>query len=145
MFSHLMDNCFINSTQHGFMPKKSCLINLLEFLEYVTNAVDCGEAIDVIYLDFQKAFDKVPHVRLLKKLEAHGITGSLLNWIGEWLNGRLQRVVLNGNTSMLFYVISGVPQGSVLGPLLFLIFIYDIDNDIVNKILKFADDTKAPM
>ena len=66
-----MDNCLINSTQHGFMPKKSCLTNLLEFLEYVTNA----EAIDVIYLDFQKAFDKVPHVRLLKKLEAHGITG----------------------------------------------------------------------
>ena len=70
---------------------------------------------------------------MLKKLEAHGITGSLLNWIGEWLNG---------NTSTWLYVISGVPQGSILGPILFLIFINDIDNNIVNKILKFADDTE---
>ena len=75
-------------------------------------------------------------------MEAHGITGSLLNWIGEWLNGSLQRVVLNGNTSTWLYVISGLPQGSVLGPLLFLMFINDIDNYIVNKILKFADNTK---
>ena len=75
-------------------------------------------------------------------METHGITGSLLNWIGEWLIGRLQRVVLNGNTSTWLYIISWVPQRSVLGPLLFLIFINDIDNNIVNKILKFADDTK---
>jgi len=75
-------------------------------------------------------------------LEAHVIAGSLLNWIGEWLNGRLQRVVLNGTISTWLHVISWVPRGSVLGPPLFLIFINDIDNDIVNRILKFAEDTK---
>ena len=78
-------------------------------------------------------------VRLLKKLRAHGICGNLLNWIGEWLYKRQQRVVLNGNMSDWLWVISGVPQGSILGPLLFLIFINDIDKGIVNKLLKFAD------
>jgi len=111
-------------------------------LEYVTDAVDHGKLVDVIYLDFQKAFDKVPHRRLLNKLKAHGISGNILNWICEWLNGRQQRVILSGNVSAWLYVISGVPQGSILGPLLFLILINDIDKGIANRLLKFADDTK---
>ncbi len=101
-----------------------------------------GEPVDVIYLDFQKAFDKVPHKRLLEKLRAIGIRGRLLNWIKQWLSGRKQRVVIKGKTSNWKDVRSGVPQGSILGPLLFIIFINDIDLGIKNKILKFADDTK---
>jgi len=72
---------------HGFLSNKSCLTNLLQFLEYVTDAVDHGKPVDVIYFDFQKAFDKVPHQRILAKLKAHGISGRILNWIGEWLIG----------------------------------------------------------
>ena len=99
MFDHLVNNKLINKSQHGFMPKRSCLTNLLEFLEFVAEAVDRGELVDVIYLDFQKAFDKVPHARLLEKIKAHGITGNILNWLENWLKGKQQHVVLNGNVS----------------------------------------------
>ena len=85
---------------------------------------------------------KVPHQRLLAKLKAHGIYGRILNWIDEWLKSRQQRLVLIGIMSSWLYVINGLPQGSILGPLLFLIYINDIDSGIVNRLFKFADDTK---
>ena len=138
----LVKHNLIKSSQHGFMKNKSCLTNLLEFLHFVTNEVDSGDAVDVIYLDFQKAFDKVPHKRLLLKLEAYHVTGHVSKWISSWLNGREQRVMLNGNMSEWSSVISGVPQGSVLGPLLFTVYINDIDSAVVSKLSKFADDTK---
>ena len=128
--------------QHGFMKGKSCLTNLLEYLENVTKVLDEGDPLDVIYLDFAKAFDKVPHKRLIKKLEAHGISGNVSRWIKNWLKDRRQRVNINGKTSNWADVLSGVPQRSVLGPLLFLIYINDIDDGIISKIWKFADDTK---
>jgi hypothetical protein len=97
---------------------------------------------DVIYLDLAKAFDKVPHKRLLEKVKKHGIGGKLLDWIEDWLKNRRQRVCLQGILSNWIKVVSGVHRDSVLGPILFLIFINDLDNGIISSIFKFADDTK---
>ena len=131
-------------SQHGFMQGKSCTTNLLHFLEVLTKAVDQGESVDVVYLDFAKAFDKVPHSKLIQKLEAHGITGKLKNWTRSWLAGRQQRVVICGEASTWKEVKSGVPQGSLLGPVLFKIHINDLDTmlRLISLVLKFADDTK---
>ena len=92
---------------------------------------------------FQKSFDKVPHQRLLLKLKADGIGDSIIDWIEQWLTERRQRVVVDGEVSNLKSVLSGVPQGSVLGPLLFLIYINDLGDNITGNVLKFADDTKV--
>ena len=97
---------------------------------------------DVISLDFQKAFDKVPHGRLLLKVKAMGIGSLVANWIESWLSDRKQRVVINGKCSSWSEVSSGVPQASVLWPILFVIFINDIEDGICGHIFKFADDTK---
>lgn len=141
--NHLNTHSLLLQSQHGFTKGKSCLTNLLLFLEDVTKAIDQGNPLDVIYLDFSKAFDKVPHQRLLCKIEHHGISGNVAAWIREWLRDRRQRVVLNGERSGLQHVLSGVPQGSVLGPTLFLIFVNDIDTVIASNIQKFADDCKV--
>ena len=133
----------INTSQHGFLKARSCLTNMLCFLEDVTKWVDEGSPVDIIYLDFKKAFDKVPHQRLLLKLKAHGIGNSMINWIEKWLIDRRQRVVVDGEVSNWKSVLSGVPQGSVLGPILFSIYVNDLDDDITSKVLKFADDTKV--
>ena len=104
--------------------------------------MDDGSPVDVIYLDFQKAFDKVPHQRLICKLKSHGMRNSIINWIEHWLTDRRQRVVVDGEVSSWKSVLSGVPQGSVLGPILFLVYINDLEEGATGKILKFADDTK---
>ncbi len=139
---HLTANSLMNQHQHGFTEKRSCLSNLLVTLEMITNAVDEGDAVDMIYFDYQKAFDTVPHHRLLCKLQSLGVRGNSLSWIKTFLHNRRQRVVVKGTRSSWSNVTSGVPQGSVLGPVLFLLFVSDITEVVNSNMILFADDTK---
>jgi hypothetical protein len=144
IMKHLQENNLISHSQHGFVPGRSCATNLLTLQEELTKCIDEVTPVD-IYLDFAKAFDKVPHGRLIVKLEAKGITGKVRNWIEEWLSGRTQRVAVEGELSEKEDVKSGVPQGTVMGPPLFTVFIDDIDDfvELVKLFVKFADDGKG--
>ncbi|CAM4694812.1 unnamed protein product [Caretta caretta] len=137
---HIEEHKLLGKSQHGFCKGKSC--NLLEFFEGVNKHVDKGDPVDIVYLDFQKAFDKVPHQRLLHKLSHHGIRGKILSWIENWLKDREKRVEINGKFSEWRGVTSGVPQGSVLGPILFNLFLNDLEQGVNSEVAKFAEDTK---
>ena len=143
MVEFLVKYKLINTSQHGFLNTRSCLTNLLCFFEEIIKCVDGVSPVDVVYLDFQKAFDKVPHQRLLLKLKAHGMGNDVINWIEKWLTYRRQRVIVDGEISNWKSVLSGVPQGSVLDPILFLIYINNLEDDISSKVFKFADDTQV--
>ena len=99
ILTHLQNYNLIAKSQHGFWPHRSTVTNLLEFLEVITKLIDAGHDVDIVFLDFSKAFDKVPHSRLMSKVRAHGITDAVADWIEEWLRGRKQRVVLNEKES----------------------------------------------
>ena len=143
LVAYLDQNFLFNPNQHGFRKGRSCLSGLLSHFYEVLEIIESGGQADVVYLDFSKAFDKVDFSVLLKKLKKLGIGGKIGRWIYSFLVGRKHRVYVNGSMSTLRDILSGVPQGSVLGPLLFLIFISDIDENIVHSTLKsFADDSR---
>ena len=127
--------------QHGFREKRSCENQLVMMVEDLSRNANVGKQTDIILLDFSKAFDKVNHSKLLWKLHQYGIRGQVLGWIRAFLGSRSQRVVLDGEESESIPVTSGVPQGSVLGPILFPIYINDLPDGIFSKVRLFADDT----
>ena len=143
MNKHLVDNGLFSAHQYGFTAGRSCMTQLISTLNDWLKCLDNDEPVDAIYLDLQKAFDKVPHSRLLVKLKGYGVHGSLLSWVADFLSNRSQFVTVGGKSSKTAPVTSGVPQGSVLGPTLFVYFINDMP-DVLDCLVKiFADDTKA--
>ena len=140
--SHLISNNLLSPQQYGFCKGRSCVTQLLNTLNYWFLYIDKNVPVDAIYLDFQKAFDSVPHKRLIEKLKGYGIRENLLSWIGDFLCFRSQFVSVNGYQSQSVPVTSGVPQGSVLGPSLFIYYINDLPKVCEALVNIFADDTK---
>ena len=139
---HIFD--ILHTAQYGFQAGVSCASQLVEVFHDIASVLDKGKETDIIYLDFSKAFDSVCHARLLWKLKHVGVSGPLLHWFKNYLTGRKQRVVISGCHSSWAEVKSGVPQGSILGPILFLIYVNDLPDVIQNSNLAmFADDSKC--
>ena len=142
VMTYLKNYDILVENQHGFRPSRSCVTQLLLIIDHWTKIIDNGGKIDNIYMDFSKAFDSVPHNRLLVKLQKYGFDMNSLNWFNSFLTDRKQRVCLSGEKSSWKTVSSGVPQGSVLGPILFLLYINDLAETTKCFVQIFADDTK---
>ena len=140
IMQHLETHNILCDYQHGFRHHRSCESQLLITTSDIADALNNRKQIDMAVLDFEKAFDKVLHQRLISKLHHYGIRGQNLEWIKAFLNGRTQAVVVDGSMSPFSPVTSGVPHGSVMGPVLFLIFINDIGNKLSSRVRLFADD-----
>jgi len=139
---HIKRNKLLSKKQFGFISGRSTTLQLLLVLDHWTEILDNGGSIDSVYMDFMKAFDKVPHRRLIKKMKHYGIGEKTLNWVQDFLSNRKQKVSVNGMDSTTHNVTSGIPQGSVLGPILFVIYINDMPDCVAATAYLFADDTK---
>ena len=141
LYNHLNENQILTPLQSGFIPGDSTINQFTYLYNFFAQALDSGKEVRVVFCDISKAFDRVWHEGLLLKLEAAGISGNLLLWFRSYLTDRKQRVVHPGAEPEWTYIRAGVPQGSILGPLLFLLFINDIVDEIGCHIRLFADDT----
>ena len=139
---HMVSNQLFSEKQFGFIKGRSTVLQLIRALEEWTEALDTGKAVDCIYADFKKAFDKVPHRRLLKKIRSYGISEDICLWIEEFLKARKQQVKVNGKSSQWEEILSGIPQGTVLGPILFLLYINDLPELVASLLFLIADDSK---
>ena len=146
VLNSIMDHLYHVSSinQHGFCTGRSCVNNLLEAFDHIGSLLDSGSHVDTIYLDMSRAFVKISHRRLARKLIQAGLGGKLLNWFCSYLSGRRQRVTVLGATSEDLPVTSGVPQGSILGPALFLLYVNELPEVISSssRVSMFADDRK---
>ena len=143
IYNFLLEENLLNSNQSGFRPSDSCINQLLAITREIFETFDCNPSLEIrsVFLDISKAFDKVWHEGLLYKLKSMGISGELYNLLESYLSGRFQRVLLNGQSSSWKPALAGVPQGSILGPLLFLVYSNDLPNGLKSNAKLFADDT----
>ena len=143
VYRYLDEHNLLNPNQSGFRPKDSCVYQLLEITHNIFSSFDCNPTLETraAFLDISKGFDKVWHESLIFKLQSMGISGNLLNLMNSFLSERYQRVLLNGKSSEWATIKAGVPQGSILGPLLFLIYINDLSDGIISDVKLFAEDT----
>ena len=142
IMDHCNDSHVFTDSQDGFRGKRGCILQLLTVFDTWSKYIDSDIPVDTVFLDFRKAFDSVPHKRLLLKLEKLGVPGNVLKWISDFLSDILQCVVINGQSSEWSEVTSGVPQGSVLGPLLFILYVNDLPDQVNSYCKLFADDAK---
>ena len=140
MLNFFLENDLISPKQSGFRPGDSCINQLLSINHEILSAFDIGLEVQGLFLDISKAFDKVWHAGLIYKQRQNGICGDLINILNDFLTNRKRRVVLNGQCSSWVDIRAGVPQGSILGPLLFLIYVNDLPNGLISECKLFADD-----
>ena len=140
VMKHLEQHTILTDVQHGFRARRSTVTQLILAIHDMAKTIQDNKWIHAVVLDFSKAFDKVPHKRLIIKLQYYGIRGSLLCWFESFLTNHSQTVVCEGKHSYPTQVTSGVPQGTVLGPLLFLLYVNDLPDNLKSQISLFADD-----